>query len=265
MSQQLSLEEIREFWSQQAILHGQKPDASWSDYRVIEMEIREIISFLQDGDRVLDVGCANGFSSIQFVMSKALRVHGVDYIPEMIDMARQRLSSAAPEVRERLSFAVGDAMDLSAFRGQYDKVVVVRVIINLGEWPDQLRAIQESCQALKPGGLLIMSEATIQGWQKLNDLRREWGLEDIAMPGFNNYLDCDKVVESLSPGMKLEKIVNFASTYFVGTRVLKPLLIRSCKVAQDAASPDMEFNRFFSMLPAVGDYGTQKLFVFRKS
>jgi hypothetical protein len=31
------------------------------------------------------------------------------------------------------------------------------------------------------------------------------------------------------------------------------------------ASPDMEWNRWWAALPAVGDYGTQKLFVFRKA
>jgi len=36
------------------------------------------------------------------------------------------------------------------------------------------------------------------------------------------------------------------------------------KVPVDVASPDLEFNRFCSMIPAIGDYGTQKLLVFKK-
>jgi hypothetical protein len=59
-------------------------------------------------------------------------------------------------------------------------------------------------------------------------------------------------------------IVNFASTYYVGTRVLKPLLNQALGSVVDVANPNMEWNRWFSQLPASGDYGTQKLFVFRK-
>ena len=92
MTNRLSLEEIRAFWTQQAAEHGQSPSASWSDHRVIEMEIREIVARLQDGDKVLDVGCANGYSTMQLASARAVRIRGVDYIPEMIGQARKRLS-----------------------------------------------------------------------------------------------------------------------------------------------------------------------------
>jgi ubiquinone/menaquinone biosynthesis C-methylase UbiE len=264
VSQKLTLEQIREFWSQQAVQHGQSPSASWSDHHVIEMEIVQLLRYLEDGDEVLDVGCANGFSSAHFVMSKQVRVCGVDYVPEMIATAEARRNSLAPEARERLRFNVGDAMKLDFGDDQFDKVTVVRVIINLGEWANQVRAMQECCRVLKPGGLLLMSEATVQGWRRLNALRAEWGLTDIPMPAFNNYLDQDQVSEALTRQMELIEVSNFASTYFVGTRVLKPLLSRACNLNIEVSNPDMEWNRWCSQLPAGGDYGTQKLFVFRK-
>ncbi len=264
MSQQLSLEQIREHWSQQATTYGQSPSASWSDHFVIDMEVAQITKYLDDGDRVLDLGCANGFSSASIVKKKAVRVLGVDYIPEMIEMARQRLPSLEEEVNGRLEFAIGEATNLGLTDMQFDKVVVIRVIINLGDWSNQVRAMQECSRVLRHGGLLLMAEATLQGWRRLNALRNEWGLEDIPIPGFNNYLDQDKVVAALQPSMALQEIVNFASTYYVGTRVLKPLLIQACRLDMNVADPDMEWNRWFSQLPAAGDYGTQKLFVFRK-
>ena len=36
--------------------------------------------------------------------------------------------------------------------------------------------MEECARVLKPGGILLLSEATIQGWTKLNDFRAEWGL-----------------------------------------------------------------------------------------
>jgi len=244
--------------------HGQAPAASWSDRRVIELEIREISSRLKDGDQVLDVGCANGFSTVQFAAQRKMRLRGVDYIPEMIDQARARLASLTGRLEAEIEFAQGDVTALAEPSDSYDKVVVIRVIINLGDWSRQLCGLRECARVLRTGGMLLLSEATVQGWQRLNQFRREWGLADIPMPPFNCYLDERQVVERMSDTLELLEIVNFASTYYVGTRVLKPLLSQALGNRIDAADPNMEWNRWLSQLPAWGDYGTQKLFVFRK-
>lgn len=146
----------------------------------------------------------------------------------------------------------------------YDKVIVIRVLINLGDWDCQLKAFQNCVRVLKPGGKLLLSEATIQGWGKLNQFRREWGLSDIVMPPFNQYLDENKVIDAAGDKLDLVELSNFASSYFVGSRVLKPLLAEALNKNINIANPHMEWNLWLSKLPACGDYGTQKLFVFRK-
>jgi len=50
----------------------------------------------------------------------------------------------------------------------------------------------------------------------------------------------------------------------VGTRVLKPLLIRALGADIDVADPNMEWNRWCAQLPSCGDYGVQKLFIMMK-
>jgi 2-polyprenyl-3-methyl-5-hydroxy-6-metoxy-1,4-benzoquinol methylase len=264
-SKQLTLDEIREFWTRQALEHGQSPTASWSDHRVIEMEIREVLSRLHDGDHVLDVGCANGYSTIQLASQKVIRIRGLDYIPEMIEQARAHLRSLPSAIPGEVDFGVGSILSIPENAGAYDKVVVIRVVINLGEWQNQLAALRECARVLKPGGTLLLSEATLQGWTKLNLLRREWNLPHIPMPTFNNYLDEQKVIDSIGTELELIELVNFASTYFVGTRILKPLLAQALGGILDPNDPKAEWNRWCSMLPSGGDYGTQKLFVFRKS
>jgi ubiquinone/menaquinone biosynthesis C-methylase UbiE len=266
MTEKFTLEQIREFWTQQSRAHQLSPAASWSDRMVIEMEIREVLQRLADGDRVIDVGCGNGYSTVQLALQKRIAIRGLDYAPEMIEQARRRL--ADPGLIERLpgtvEFAVGDITALRERSATYDKVVVIRVLINLGNWSNQLQALQECVRVLKPGGVLLLSEATLQGWQRMNDFRREWGLPDIPMPPFNQYLDEEQVISAMTPLLDLVELVNFASTYYVGTRVLKPLLTQALGAAVDVTAPDMEWNRWFAQLPACGDYGTQKLFVFRR-
>jgi ubiquinone/menaquinone biosynthesis C-methylase UbiE len=264
MTARLSDAEIYDFWSRQATEHRQSPSASWSDVRVIEMEIAQISERLNDGDHVLDVGCANGFSSVQFATHRNIRLRGLDYIPRMIDEARVRGRLAKLQLKGTVEFDVGNITNLDEKDGSYNKVVVIRVLINLGNWEQQKQGLRECARVLQPGGMLLLSEATLQGWERLNRLRAEWGLPDIPMPPFNEYLDQDRVVSALAGQMRLVEISNFASTYYVGTRVLKPLLSKATKAPLDVADPNAEWNRWFSQLPAAGDYGTQKLFVFEK-
>ena len=264
MSVKFNQTEIYDFWSKQAQEHGQSPSASWSDHCVIEMEIGEILKHLHDGDHVLDVGCANGYSSVQFAGARRIQLRGLDYIPTMIEQARLRLDGMRNRLAGSVEFAVGDITNLQEPSDAYDKVVVVRVLINLGTWERQLQGLRECVRVLKSGGLLLLSEATLQGWQRLNKLRAEWGMDDIPMPPFNQYLDQEAVISALSDDMQLVELSNFASTYYVGTRVLKPLLAQATNARVAVADPAAEWNRWFSQLPAAGDYGTQKLFVFRK-
>ena len=256
--------EIYEFWKKQANEHRQSPSASWSDHRVIEMEIREIVKRLDDGDRVLDVGCANGYSSVEFAKRRRIQLRGLDYAQGMIEQAHIRASTLGTNMPGSVEFEVGDITKLQEPSSVYDKVVVIRVLINLGSWERQLRGLRECVRVLKPGGLLLLSEAVLQGWERLNQFRREWSLPDIPMPPFNQYLDEDKVCSAVASEMQLVELSNFASTYYLGTRVLKPLLASAGHLSVNVADPNAEWNRWFSQLPSFGEYGTQKLFVFRK-
>lgn len=265
MSERFQPEQIRQFWTDQAVAHGGSPDASWSDRPVIEMEVGNLTRYLSDGDLVLDAGCANGWSTIEYAQQHhGVRVHGIDYIPQMIDIARNRLKELNASVAERLRFDVADITDLPMADQTYDKVVVTRVLINLMTWPMQAQSLNHCLRVLKKGGLLLLSEATLQGWQSLNAFRAEWGLEPIPMPPFNQYLDENQVIEAARPQAELVEVNNFASTYYVGTRVFKPLLDAALGGRVNVADPLMHFNRFFAQLPPAGEYGTQKLFVFRK-
>lgn len=264
MAGKFGQEQIREYWTQQSRKHGQSPAVSWSDQMAIELEIREISKHLADGDRVLDVGCASGYSTTQLAAQKHIHIRGLDYVPEMIEQARLRLSRMADKLLGTVEFDVDDATALNEPSKTYDKVVAIRVVINLGEWSHQLKGLREFARVLKPQGKLLLSEATLQGWRRLNSFRNEWGLPDIPMPDFNRYLDEDQVISALSSDFQFVELINFSSTYYVGTRVLKPLLIQALGARIDVADPDMEWNRWFAQLPSWGDYGTQKLFVFRK-
>lgn len=262
--EKFSLDEIRKYWREQAVTCGQSPSASWSDHHAIELEIKELLKRVHDGETVLDIGCANGYSTVGLASVRNISITGVDYIPEMVLEANRRLSHLDSSVRERVKFAVGDICNLDFPENCFDKIVTVRVLINLGDPERQLKAFKEVARVLKPGGILLLSEATVQGWTKLNQIRSEWGLPNISMPAFNCYLDESWMAKELSGILEIEEVVNFASSYFIGTRLIKPLLAKLADREIDISDPEMHWNRWCSMLPNAGDYGTQKLFVIRK-
>jgi SAM-dependent methyltransferase len=263
---EFNLKQIYDYWEQKAIKYGSSPDASWSDQQIMDLEIREILNWLADGDRVLDVGCANGCSTLQYALRKEVHILGVDFVPQMIRSAVELLEQMKDQLRGTTVFETGDILSLAHLERKYDKVLIKRVISNLGEYEMQLEGIRQCVRVLKPGALLVVSDATMQGWQKLNKFREEWGLTGIPIPPFNSYLDREKLIHDVPTAMELKLVEtrHFASTYYVGTRVLKPLLIKALGLDIDAADPGMEWNRWFAQLPAWGNYGIQELFVFKK-
>lgn len=257
-------EEIRNYWRNQAVNHGPAPQASWTDVNAINLEIAAIAKHLRDQMRVIDIGCANGFSTLHYAAQRNIHIKGIDYIPEMIAAANERKAAAAETLIGAVSFEVGDILHLKEPNAHYDAAIITRVIINLGSRDRQVAAIREAARTVKTGGVLLMSEATEEGLRRLNSFRAEWKLDPIPEPPFNRYIDDDLVRSAAPDFLVLEEISNFASTYFVATRVLKPLLVTALGNGIDPARADMEWNRFFSQLPAAGDYGTQKLFIFRR-
>lgn len=260
----LNDDDVREYWRNQAVTFGADHRASWTDRHAIDLEIAAISKWLRDGLRVIDIGCANGFSTLSYAQRFRLEIKGVDYIPEMVAAACERLREWSAPPAGAVTFAAGDILALDEPDECYDAAVVTRVIINLGQRDRQVAALREAARVVKRGGTLLVSEATREGLERLNALRAEWQLSPIPEPAFNNYVDAQLMASAAPDLLDLEEISNFSSTYFVGTRVLKPLLADLLGGKVDALRPEMEFNRFFSMLPAGGDYGTQKLFVFRR-
>src|SRR5436305_293578 len=59
------LEPIRQHWEQRGRKYGLSPSASWVDETMLHREGIILSSFIKEGERVLDAGCANGYTTVQ--------------------------------------------------------------------------------------------------------------------------------------------------------------------------------------------------------
>jgi ubiquinone/menaquinone biosynthesis C-methylase UbiE len=252
---------IRDYWEEQGRRHGASHDASWGDTHAIALEIETIAAHLADGDTVLDVGCANGYSAFQQLERHQLkRLTGVDYAAAMVAAARE--AQAARGIGG-VEFLEGDVLALAFPDASFDVVYTTRVLINLPRWDDQVRGITECLRVARPGGKVILSEAFWEPLVLLNALRALVRLPPLVEHDFNRYLKKERL-ESLLAALKLEySVEEFSSVYYLGSRFLREL------VTDAAAWPGYSnpVNRIFYELEreySGGGFGIQQAYVIRK-
>lgn len=261
LTSQYTSEEIKNYWKSQAEKYGSSHKASWQDLYMIEKEIETISSFLADGQKIIDIGCGNGYSTIRYAAEHDVNIEGVDYVDKLIEAARLNLKEFTGKIKSKVSFNKGDIINLSTPQECYDIVITARVFINLNNKENQEKALINCRKLVNRGGKVLLSEATVDGWKKLNDLRSECGLAEILVPSFNFYIDEEWFCGIAKKYFSKISVLNYSSTYYIGSRVVQPLILK-IRGGEKVPDPLSHINRLFSFLPSYGDYGVQKLFVF---
>jgi ubiquinone/menaquinone biosynthesis C-methylase UbiE len=105
------------------------------------------------GDRVLDVGCGDGYLTrlVAARVGPDGSVLGVDPSTEAITRARQLTRQRNRTYRE------GSALAIDAPDDSYDVLVSTLMLHHLDE-PDRPRALREMRRVLRPGGSLLLAE-----------------------------------------------------------------------------------------------------------
>jgi ubiquinone/menaquinone biosynthesis C-methylase UbiE len=252
------LEPIRHHWEQRGRKYGLSPSASWVDETMLQREGVVLARYINDDDTVLDAGCANGYTTLQMARLRQIRITGIDYAPSMIEHANVNLSRAG-HIKGAAFFKVNNFLKLDFADNTFDKVYTKRTLINLGSPIYQKAAILEAHRVLKPGGLFMISEVTVQSSEKLNRLRQKLGLEAMSPLWHNCYLDEPEILRFIEPYFEVKRIKHFSSTYYVLTWAIYPFFVRNGQRNYRGF-----LHRVSALLPQIGDYGLQKLYVLKK-
>ncbi len=125
--------------------------------RRYEARLFERLGGRTEGETVLEIGCGRGVGTeIIFERFGAKKVHAFDLDPEMVKLARRRLSAYW---EDRLTLTVGDAAAMEADDASFDAVFDFGIIHHVPDWQ---RAVAEVARVLRPGGKFFFEEVTKQ-------------------------------------------------------------------------------------------------------
>ncbi|SMC40296.1 class I SAM-dependent methyltransferase [Sporomusa malonica] len=251
-------EEILHYWNEQAIQYKESPLATTPDIIAFEMEINVILKELKDGQTVLNIGCGNGVKDIEYCRHRNIDLKGIDFSQEMIEIAKSQ-SKITNELKGRLQFEHGDVLKLKEPH-TYDVVVTNRCLINLENDEQHIKAISNIYDTLVKNGVFLMLECTQQGLININNVRKEFGLEEIKERWHNKYLDEDKILNYVKTKFTSVKVNNFNSTYFLISRTLNALMAKQ----SGEINYTSDINQYASKLPPLGEFAPLKLFILQK-
>jgi ubiquinone/menaquinone biosynthesis C-methylase UbiE len=252
---------ILEFWNSQADRFGTSQDASWGDRYAVDLENQTIGQYIQPGDSVLDVGCANGSAVLYHLNKDVASITGVDFSEAMIREARKQKIERGS--RGNVSFEVGDIRNLGFENETFDVVYTTRTLINLPTWHEQKKGVSECIRVCKVGGRIVFCEAFWEPLVLLNSLRTLKSLAPLVEHDFNRYLKQKSLSEFLVSNDQSFEIVDYSSIYYLGSRFLRELLTNP----DEYPGYSNPINKIFYEIEkdySGGGFGIQQAYVIKK-
>jgi ubiquinone/menaquinone biosynthesis C-methylase UbiE len=234
------------------------------DFWLRELEIDLGLQSIRDGDRLLDVGCGLGAALRRYASERRIEACGIDYAANMVEGARKKLEESAPQLP--IEFRQASVTELPFAAGSFDVVTSHRCLMALLEWERQQQALLDIHRVLRPGGVLVLMEGTLEGIERLNHYRRLFGLAEIDPAGRDRLTTLKfreaELLAFVEPHYDLVRIQRFGMYYFL-TRIVQPLL-----VAPEAPRYDHPLNevarRIARLVPDFEGIGHLVGFVLRK-
>lgn len=247
------------FWSERARLYENDPRANTNDIWLREIEIAYVDKIIKAHPcrRIMDFGCANGFSTTRLAKSNPqAEFTGIDINPDMIDVA---CKYSAQEEAPNLRFQQLDVLK-DEFTEKYDFIFTIRVFQNIESVAMQRRVFDKLYELLKPGGMLLYVESYRDGYQRMNDDRVKIGLTSLPIHEHLTLLT-DEFDNYVGEKMTLLRRDSLSSSYYLTTRLLYSYIAKANGEPIDYNHP---IHQVAAMIPQIGEYGPQYASLFQK-
>lgn len=205
------------FWDERAVSEQDDAKVNIADLAQRELENAFILRNLADRSRILEVGCGNGLLT-QLLRQHVSFVDAFDYSVNMVARAR----GLYKEVNNR--FFHDNILDPREVAPPYDAVVCVRVLINLRDLAEQKQAVKNMASLLRESGRLVLVEGFQDGFDRLNELRRQSGIEELKPASINFYSTVAELMPDFQRSFHITECFHTGAFDFL-TRIVYPALV----------------------------------------
>ena len=134
---------------------------------ITEGALKPFTDLLHKGDRILDVGCAVGYT-VEIMQKSGMVVDGIDIAPKMIEYAQRRNPDS--------TFIIGDFLDVEYLEAAYDGVLMY-AFLHLFPKDIAMECLDKAIIITKPGGLIFTgttkSDEASEGFEIKHDYKKE--------------------------------------------------------------------------------------------
>jgi ubiquinone/menaquinone biosynthesis C-methylase UbiE len=181
---------LRRYWDR----HARSFDRQMAFYeRILFGDGRQWVCSQAVGD-TLEVAVGGG-RNLPFY-PEGVRLTGIDFSPQMLQLAQQQAEQLGRQVDLRL----GDAQALELPDASFDTVVCT---LSLCAIPDERRAIVEMKRVLRPGGRLLLLDHVVAGPRLGRAI--QWLLERITVPLGGEHLQRRPFLQVQAEGFEVER------------------------------------------------------------
>ncbi|HYK88915.1 MAG TPA: hypothetical protein VE398_09100, partial [Acidobacteriota bacterium] len=125
----------------------------------------------------------------------------------------------------------------------------------------QTEAFRQIAACLRPGGWYVAIENFREGNDAMNSARQRFNLPEIPVRWHNLYFEEKRFVDHTTAWFDLVRFEDFASSYYLATRVLYSAW---CKERGETPDYTHDLHRLATDLPACGQYSPIRMVVLRR-
>jgi len=271
----MELNQIESHWQNWAKEFKTDLRATTKSSTAKQLEINALMQMIgknintDDPFSILEVGCGNGHNC--FALQQAFAktdITGVDFIEDMVHHAKE----LNHYFKTNIPFHQGNILELDQhpeIASDYDVVFTVRCVINLNTDELQHQGIEQLVKKVKTGGLLIMIENQKNTHKNQNTLRQLVDLPARKPAEFNHFMDQQGLLNKANElNLSLIETHNFSSLHDIILYTLIPMINDGEVDYQHPlvqAAADLTNAGEDQLLNSFGDFGQNKLFVFKKN